>query len=190
MKRPWRESTGLVPWLILIAVVLALAVLFKRGALPRDISDHTIGLIGAVSSIATTVILIAGAILSYFKFFKGRTLSPKLIIIPSSGKVTFNDEVVHWIETKIENKGSVAIWNYQVSIEATLHMNKDEHVKVLNFMPAPADTEGRERVIDVGETVFEHAFLPVPEGVSAITFQIAVTDKSKTIWWRCLTVNN
>lgn len=57
-------------------------------------------------------------------------------------------------------------------------------------MSSPPEAKTREKLIDVGEIVYEHAFLVVPEEIKAITFQVVVKDQSKTIWWRCFTVSN
>lgn len=129
MRRPWRESAGLVPWLILIAIALGIALMVKQWGLPKTISDNTRNLVDTLSTIITTSLLVIGGILSYLKFFRGRTLSPKLIITSSTGVVADKNGFLHWIETQIENKGSVAVWNYEMSIDATLHGENEERVE-------------------------------------------------------------
>lgn len=190
MWRPWRTSAGLFPWLLLTVVVLGVAVLFKVGVIPRRLDNDTVGLIGAAANVTTVVVLSVGGVLSYFKFFKGRTLSPRLVITPHAGRVAFNRENVFWIEAQIENKGSVTVWNYGVTVYAVLHRDKDERVTVSHFMPHPPGTEQREKLIESGESVFEHAFLAVPDDATAVTFQIVVEDQSRATWWRSVTVSN
>ena len=190
MKALWRESRGLIPWLGLVAFVLAVALLFEVGLLSPARLSRNKDFIDAGATIVTTALLIIGAVFSYLKFFKGRTLSPKLAISARSGALAEADGLRHWIEVSVENKGSVGIWNYNVTIDATLHAAKSRTVTVTEFVEYPKETEGREKAIDIGETVYEHAFLSVPAYVHAVTFQIVVKDQSNTIWWRSLTVKN
>lgn len=190
MWRPWRTSAGMFPWLLLTAAVLGLAVLFKTGLIPRRLDNDTATLINAVSNLTQVVVLSVGGVLSYFKFFKGRTLSPRLVITPQAGRVAIAGEQVFWVEAQIENKGSVTIWNYAVTVYAVLHRDEDERVTVARYMPHPPGTELSEKLIESGESVFEHAFLPVPADATAVTFQIVVQDQSRATWWRNITVGN
>lgn len=190
MKRPWRESAGFIPWLNLLVLVLIVAIFVKYGVIPATVSEGTKNLVDVLSKIATALFLLVGGIFSYLKFFKGRTLSPKLVINVNSGMIKKGDGNLHWIEVQIENKGSVAIWNYQTTIYAFFDEDLEHSVPVSQFVPHPHDTRGREKLIDVGEVVFERALFTVAHNVSAVTFQIEVRDQSTTVWWRSHTVSN
>ena len=152
MKRPWRESVGLLPWLILIAIVLGVALLAKQWGSPRTPGDAG-NFVDTFSKIITTVFLVIGGIFSYLKFFKGRTLSPKLIITPQSGVIHDQSGYLHWIETQIENKGSVAVWNYEVIIYATLHGGSEERIRVSKFM-SPLQKPEQERNLLMSERLY------------------------------------
>ena len=190
MNRPWRESAGLIPWLILLLASLLIALLVKYDVITTNIDEGTKNFVDVLSKITTAIFLLVGGIFSYLKFFKGRTLSPKLVITINSGMVEQGDANLHWIEAQIENKGSVAIWNYETNIYAFFDGDFEQLIRVSECLPRPHDTKARETVIDVSEVVFEHALLTVPNQVSAISFQVEVRDQSKTVWWRSHTVSN
>jgi hypothetical protein len=99
------------------------------------------------------------------------------------------EEKLYWIEVQLENKGSVAIWDYIVHIYADIHNEKFVPVKIVDFAPLPSEITGREKIIEVGETVFEHAFYFAPQASKFVTFRTVVKDRSDTVWTRCITVS-
>lgn len=190
MKRPWRESEGVIPWLILIIFFLVIALLIKYNVFPQNISDNTKNLVDAATKIITTIVLMIGGLFSYIKFFKGRLLSPKININFNSGVIKINDKNLHWLEVQLENKGTVSVWDYTTNIYAIFDGDTALHIPLTDFVPHPLETLERERAIDINETVFEHAFLKVPLTVSAVTFKVEIKDKTDTLWWRSCTVSN
>jgi hypothetical protein len=181
------DSEGGRGYIILLIVGLLCLLLI----LAKDTIQINKDFIDTLSKIITAGILIIGGVFSYLKFFKGRTLSPKLVISPKSGIVRDRKGYLHWIEVQIENKGSVAIWSYETSIYAIFDGNIHSRVPISNFVPLPTKAKVKdERLVDVGESVFEHAFLVVPRNVYSITFQIEVKDKKNNVWVRSLTVEN
>jgi hypothetical protein len=173
-----------------VAFVLVIAVLIKDGVLTKNRIVDNKELFDAISKIATILVLFIGGILSYVRFFKGRTLGPKLILKLQSGVVSVDKGLLHWIEIEIQNTGSVSIWNYDVKIYATYHGTFASSDEITEFVYVPHDLEVQEHVVDVGESAFEHAFLVVLPHVNAVTFQVVLIDQNRTMWTRCLTVKN
>lgn len=176
--------------MIIIAIVLLLAVLFKEDIISISMVERKKDLIDSVSKLVTIVAIIVGGILSYLKFFKGRVLKPKLNIVPSVGFIELENENLHWIDLEIENKGSVAIWNYQLKVTATLHSCEPKKIQIKNFISPALSSPIQENLIDVGESAFEHATFNVQKDIYAITFHISVTDQSDSIWDRYITSAN
>ena len=68
MRKIWRESHGIMQWLVVAAVILIVLVLFKEGVLTtkaltdrKDLIDTTAKLLGALA-------VVIGGLLSYYKF--------------------------------------------------------------------------------------------------------------------------
>jgi hypothetical protein len=190
MKAPWRESTGILPWLILIATLLAIVFIFRNDLITKEYLIENKEYIDFISKTITSIAIVVGGILSYIKFFKGRILKPKLVIEASSGTIKTENGVLHWIEAEMKNIGNVAIWNHDTTIYATIHTAQSYCVKLDEFMTIPYSLKGGESIIDVGESVFENAFLLVPDDAFAVTFQIIVKNEKKSIWSRSITVSN
>jgi hypothetical protein len=190
MRKPWHESSGVIPWLIIVALLLLLAFLIKKGDVTSTALINNKDVIDVGLKVITSIFFITAGTLSYIRFFKGRTLQAKLIITPTCGTIQKPDDILHWIEVEIRNTGSVSVWNYTINITAKVHGKEDHHLCVTDFVPLPKDLQKHEHLIDVGESAFEHAFLSVPCEAFAVTFQILVYDQSKAAWTRCITVSN
>lgn len=176
--------------MLLIASALFVAVLYKEGFLSSKTIVANKDLIDALSKVLTSLGLIVGAVLSYFRFFKGRTFRSKLVMSCQSGMIPLMSSNLHWLNIQIENKGSVAIWNYDLRVEATYHGPNPANVPVDQFLVAPGEDETAERLIDVGESSFVHAILEVPQEVPALSFRVSVTDQAGAFWEQFLTASN
>ena len=190
MKPIWYESKGLIPWLLLIIIVLIIAIIIKEGLVTTEILETNKDTFDVVSTIITILAIIIGGILSYIKFFKGRILKPKLNIIPTSGVIYQTDENFHWLDLELQNKGTVAIWNYYIEVFAKLHGEKTTSIQINGFVEHPNLKNINEHLIDVGESSYEHLVFPVSKDIFAITYQILVSIPSGSVWNRCLTVSN
>ena len=190
MKPPWYESKGIIPWLLLILLVLLIAVLLKEGLISASILNSQKDTFDVVSKIITSIVMIVGGILSYIKFFKGRILRPKLNIIPRTGVIFLEKENLHWLDLEIQNKGSVAIWNYVVEVYATLHGDAPRSTKITEFIEIPKSRTKEEHLIDVGESSHEHAIIRVPKEIWAVTYQILISVPNGSMWDQYLTTSN
>jgi hypothetical protein len=190
MKAPWRLSSSWFPWLVLLLILLSIAFLSKEGIWSFELLKVNREAIEAAAKIIETIVLIIGGILAYIRFFKGRTLKAKLIINTSSAVYRVENALQHCIDIEIQNTGAVAIWNYRLEIVATIHSEKEENIKITKYAKLPGEIKQIERLIDVGESAYEQAFLDVPLTAFAVTYQIVVFDQNDAIWNRALTVEN
>src|SRR6266404_2088744 len=184
MRSPWEESTGIVPWLLAIVVVLGLGLVI-RYAVGLDTLVAKRDLIDVTAKLVASLAIVIGGILSYVRFFKGRILKPKLTITVTTGCVSLSLHNLHWVDVVLDNKGSVAVWNYRVQLWAVLHGPEGKTVPVERFMRVPGNRADGEHLVDVAETGSEHALLSVPKSTEAITFIVQVTDQHGTRWDRC-----
>lgn len=190
MRYLWYESRGLIPWLFLILIILIIAILFKEGWISEKIlMDHK-DAFDVVSKVITMIVVIVGGFLSYIKFFKGRILKPKLNILPTAGVINLNEDNLHWLDIEIQNKGTVAIWNYEIKVYATLHATEKRNIKISEFIKEPDSLKKLEHLIDVGESSHEHAIIRVSKVVWAVTYQIFVSTPNGSTWDRYLTMAN
>lgn len=188
--RPWLESKGYKPWLLLLLFALVIAVLFKRNTLSFTILEDHHNVLNGVYTITLIVVLIVGSIVSYLRFFKGRLWKPKLVISPTAGVVQLKDDNFHWIDIGLENKGSVAIWNYTVDLTADYHTKDTPGCQKPEFHSMARSIREGELVIDIGETAFEHATIRVPKSVEVVTYKIVMTSSDGAKWDRCITISN
>ncbi|MBT9312540.1 hypothetical protein [Leptothoe kymatousa] len=188
MKPLWRASSFTIQALFLFALLLLLYSPFKAGIISFQKISANKDLIDAISSILGILGIFIGGTLAYIRFFKGRILSPKVDLEIQSGVLLQKRSKSHWIEISITNRGNVTLWNYQIFIYLRPHPlgNRIEYSDCV----IPSSHEHGEKLVDVGETAFEHAVIEVQEVYSVFTFEVIVVDSSNTIWRRCLTVSN
>jgi hypothetical protein len=116
-------------------------------------------------------------------------LKPKLNLGFSYGHQAVGDKRLHWLEIAIENKGSVAVWNYRVDLKVVSHPGNEKPIDISDCL-MPSNVESCDSVIDVGETVFEHGVILLGKSPGAYTFEAIVRDRRGATWRRCLTVAN
>lgn len=189
--KPWSEQSLVIPLLGLLVMVLAVAAAFKMGVFSVAWLSENKDAIGAAGTIVSTILFALAGFLAYVRFFRGRTLSPKLTIELTSGAAQAPDgtSVMHWIDVEVKNAGAVAIWGYTVTMKARLHGPTPAEHTVDNFM-VPAERQGTEFLLDVGESVYEHGILTVPPEITAVTFRVTVYSQENITWERSLTARN
>ncbi len=184
--RVWLRRNHALAWTYLISVALILAILVKWGVISGDLIKKKKDLIDATGTILTTTLVLIAALASYFRFFHGRLLNPKLCINSTHGLVEVEGGILHWLDVELENKGSAALWDYKVTITAiTDKINSEVQLHSL------ASTKKKSlHVIDPGETAYEHGTVRVSKETEFLTFKIEVRDSTGTTWDKCLTVSS
>ncbi len=184
--RLWLRRNHALAWVILAIVVLSLASLIKEGLLSPDWLKKNQDLIGTTSTVITTALVVLAALASYFRFFHGRLLNPKLRIGTAYGLIEIDDGNLHWLDVELENTGPIALWGYNVTIVASF--DQDNHHVHLHSLASKEDSG--DPAIDPGETAYEHGTIKVPKEADFITFRIEVRSPAGTTWDRCVTVSN
>jgi hypothetical protein len=194
-KTLWaRMHAPLVVVLSVLGAVLCVAVLFKHKIISTVTLVSNKDLIEAASKIITSVVLIFGAIASYFRFFRGRTLSPRLKMgADVSVFEATNSENLHVLNIIITNIGSVAIWNPEPQTEVIYHGMTRERQDVISEWWAPmldGDAGKRLPMVDTGEEAQYVVQRLVPKHVWAVTYFARISLESGHSWHRAVTVSN
>lgn len=189
--RAWIGRLLQVPVLLAIVIVLAIAVLVVRGLVTPATLTKNKDAVGVISDLVTLALVVVGAVLAYYKFFRGRTLAEKLEIKLTTGLVERSGGgLLHWLEIELTNKGSVTIRDPEVRVTAFLH-DPDMHGEpVARSVPVPGKAQERPWVIDPGESVYHHVFHDVGAAAEAVSFRVQVEDRAGNVWWRSVTTAN
>jgi len=190
-----RHKGAIVFTLTLIIAVLLLANAWKHRIVSVQwLTDHKDAL-SALNSIATLVILLAGAIFSYYRFFRGRTLSLRAELdlevsihqVPTEG-------FFHAARFSAKNVGTSTIWNPRPHLRLELHGagKQDRFIEIEHWWEqavSEADNESAA-VIEPDETVYFFAQRPIPVDVWAVTYWASLEADSGDTWHIAKTVSN
>ncbi len=132
----------------------------------------------ALNSIVTMLILIAGSIFSYYRFFRGRTLSLRSeLSLDVSVHQTPEQYFIHAIALTAKNVWGSTIWNPKPSIVMHIHGPKDveQHKVINNWWEEPGNEDQKTAiVIDPAETVGFFARQDIPATVWAVTYMASL----------------
>ncbi|MCM2287324.1 MAG: hypothetical protein NDI81_21295 [Desulfobacula sp.] len=194
-KALWaRTHAPIVVVLSIIVIALLVAVLFRYDYINTALLVSHKDFIDVTSKILTSIILIFGAAASYFRFFRGRTLSPRLKMSASVAVFEATDsENLHVLSIIITNIGSVAIWNPEPQAEVVYHGIKSEKDEVIDQWWAPmlkTDSAKRLPMVDTSEEAQYVVQRLVPKDVYAVTYFAQISLESGHSWHRSVTVSN
>jgi hypothetical protein len=189
-----RNREALIPLLVLAVATLILANLLKHGLLTPSVLAANKDALAALNSAVSIVVIVVGAIFSYYRFFRGRTFFSraelKISVVVIETTKNFN---LHAVTLEVKNIGTMSIW------EPT------PLVKLYEYGPAgpTSDTWGDWRdavgssdeadmlsVIDSGEVVSFINHHEVGKSIWAVTYVAFVTAKSREVWKVSTTVPN
>lgn len=148
--------------------------------------------LAALSSMLTMLILLVGAIFSYYRFFKGRTLSLRLeLSITVSIHETPLDKKLHAITITAKNVGTSTVWNPKPEVQAKTHGRSDIE-RMWNIMEwQPLDKYKHTlALIESGETATFFALQEIPNEACAVTYFASVTADEGDAWFASTTVSN
>lgn len=184
---------------LVVALSVVLAVLLVALAFRLDfISAHWLvankNLVDVSTKILGALILTLGAVASYFRFFKGRTLSPRLKIeadvdvFPIDGSRNF-----HVLSVDVANVGSVAIWGLEPRVEIRYHGEEVRTEKDIDDWWTPLDHRDSTAKLSMLDTEESSQFVvhrEVRREVWAVTYFIRVSLSSGHSWRRVITASN
>jgi hypothetical protein len=182
--------------LILLLVVMALAtanVLKNRTATFKWFSDNKDAL-GAFSSLATIAAILVGGVLSYYRFFKGRTFSLRAeLSLHVTVLDTTEDFKIHDIRLELKNIGSMSIWDPKPRIVLRKLGPKSEDTVFIDTWHEGMDVNDgvkRVAVVDSGETVSFFTTQEVRNSVWAVNYFANTSCSSGDLWKCTVTIPN
>src|SRR6478736_2620036 len=118
-----RRNKGVITFAVsLLVLLLLVANAWKLHLVSVQLLAAKKDAISAVTSVASAVVLIAGAIFSYYRFFRGRTLSLRLeLSLCVSVHDTPNGVLLHSIDLRAKNVGTSTVWNPVPKIIVKIH---------------------------------------------------------------------
>lgn len=142
-------------------------------------------------NIVQTTVVVAAAVASYFRFFKGRMLSPRLSVQVTGSALPASKNVNHHVvRFELENTGSVPVWEPTPHIWVDEHASKAKEVREYGAeLWEPKQRSGRA-VIDTGETMEFALHHEVHKDAWAATYTLRVTCASRKVWTRSITLSN
>jgi hypothetical protein len=177
------------------AFVLVLANLAKRGVLTWDtLKAHKEALESASSGLSILVVFV-GAVLSYFRFFHGRTFSTRAELDMTVQVYSLpNRLMLHVIALELKNIGGSAIWDPQPFVSMTIHGPEGtrpggEISEWPDVLPA-YDAGPHTFVVDTGETARFAAQRTFDPGDWSVTYMASVRCDSGDIWKHIKIVRN
>jgi hypothetical protein len=184
----------LVVALSVAVVVLLVAVAFRLGLIsaPRLVENKD--LVDVSTKILGALILTLGAVASYFRFFKGRTLSPRLKIDAAVEVFPIDSSRnLHVLSVEVANVGSVSIWGLQPRVEIHYHGDEERREEDIGDWWTPLDQRDgtpRLRMLDTGESSQFVVHREVPREVWAVTYFTRISLSSGHSWDRVTTASN
>jgi len=150
--------------------------------------------LSALNSIVTMLILVAGSIFSYYRFFRGRTLSLRSeLSLEVSVHETSEQHLIHAIALTAKNVGGSTIWNPKPRIIMHIHGPKDveQHRVITNWWEGSGNEDQKTAiVIDPAETVGFFAQQNIPDKAWAVTYMVSLQADRGDVWSICKTVSN
>ena len=188
-----RIHSALVVALSVLVTVLLVAVAFRYGIIRVSTLVQNKDFIDVGTKLLGTIILAFGGIASYFRFFKGRTLSPRLTI-DAIVEVFPIDEArtLHVLSVDVKNIGSVAIWGLQPLVEIHFHGDHERTEQDLGNWWTPLDQSGQRKLhmLDTDESAQFVVHREVPIECWAVTYFTRIGLSSGHSWHRIVTASN
>lgn len=188
-----RHREALIVYLSLALLSAVVALLFKRGLISREILRQNKDTILAASSLVNTLLLIIAALLSYFRFFHGRTFSSRAELeVEATVYDTTEDFRLHSVVVDVKNVGSAPIWDPKITVTPHPHGPPSDKLILGQWQPQAMtdDCVSRAQVIDSGETASFFAQLHVAKLAWATTYVVQLDSRSKDRWQKVVTVSN
>ncbi|PSR56886.1 hypothetical protein AHMF7605_27005 [Adhaeribacter arboris] len=188
-----RETIVLL--LTILIVILGVGTLFKYNILTFQKLATNKDLIGVFKDIITIIALIVGALLSYFRFFSGRTFSTKADIELEAVLIeTPTKSIMHALTVSIINKGSLTIWEPEaiLSVQEYTENGAQEEVVYEQFLRTSYFRKGEKGdvVIDAGEKAYFTFLQEFNLSTWAVTYTAEIRNDRGRIWQKAITVEN
>lgn len=194
MKWLTKHRETLVPLLVAAVLVLTLANLVRHEVLTASRLAGNKDSLAALSSAINIVVLLIGAVFSYYRFFRGRTFFSRAEVSITVDVIDTSEEFyLHFICIEIKNIGTLSIWNPLPTVEVTFEGPQQIKPQLWNrWHEASVDQNKKEQftVIDSGETASFVNYHRVAKSVWAVGYAAFVQAESGEIWKRAIMAPN
>jgi hypothetical protein len=180
--------------LFVVASSLLTANLIKYGHLSRHAIIENKDLIDIVIKAVGSILLVIGAVASYYRFFRGRTFAPRANLkLDISVFDTGREFRLHVINLEATNVGNVPIWEPRPVITVLLHGSEDLETYVIdNWWHPMWEKKGVYAIdlIDSQESAQFYASQHISLDVWAVTYTAAIEASGRNVWRKSITVSN
>jgi hypothetical protein len=186
--------------LILIFILLGFGCLLKYHVISIYSLETHDKLVSEIKELVEIIVIIAGAIFSYFRFFHEFTFTEKGDIEFEVSLIeTPHGTILHHLTISIINKGSTRIWapTAEIGIQAmvTGSENAPEIIKGIHLKKSYFDDSlSKSRILfDVVDTGEQEDFIIQREfskSVWAVLYEAEITSEEKSRWKKTILVEN
>lgn len=186
-----------MPWLAALLAVILLLGLVTNGIVTAKLLSENKEVIDTASKILALLGAVVAGALAYFRFFGGRTLSPKLTIdvdcavndlTPDAaaggepGTTSTTTTNLHVVEACLENIGSRIVRNFRASL--TAHGPDNEPLSLrYRIHPGFVDRPNNGLYIDVGQKAYLMVTVQVPKELSYVAYVLTIRNGHGTMFW-------
>lgn len=181
-----------IAFLSVAILVLSVANLIKSGIITWDTLKAHKEALDATSSFVNIIVVIVGAVLSYFRFFHGRTLATRAELdlnvcvhsLPSG-------LMLHTISLSLKNVGGSAIWNPRPAVAVLVSDESgSQPIDTIDHWKDSLElTDGalRVAVVDTGETGRFQTYRTFHAQAWVVTYFARVSCDSGDVW-KCVQI--
>lgn len=188
-----RHKGALIFALSIIAIALVIANAWKHQILSVDWLKSQKDALAALNSIVTLLVFIAGSVFSYYRFFKGRTLSlradPQIDVSVHSTDGSAN---IHAYNLTIKNVGTSTIWNPKPHLKLIIHgppgINGEREIS--GWYEEERANDHTVPVIEADERVSFFGHQKIKNEAWAVTYIASIQADSGDSWYVSKTVTN
>ena len=151
--------------------------------------------LAALNSIVTLLVFLAASLFSYYRFFRGRTLSLRSeLSIDVSVHATPDDCNLHAYTLTAKNVGTSTIWNPEPEVQVAIHGPSDvKETRIINNWVEEStggNSDATVAVIESEETVSFNGQQLIPKSAWAVTYTASLKADSGDMWFSSKTVGN
>ena len=188
-----RHRGAIIFALSIIVILLLIANAWKHQVLSTEWLKNQKEALAALNSIVTLFVFIAGAVFSYYRFFRGRTLSlradPQIDV---SVHPTDGSSNIHAYELSIKNVGTSTIWNPKPHLKLIIHgpSSIESEREISGWYEEAKANEHTVPVIEADERVSFFGHQQIQSEAWAVTYIASIEADSGDSWHISKTVTN
>jgi len=201
MRRLDRVLIWAVPTLLGILIALCAVYAAKKGVLSLNWLKSNKDALSAANSIIATIVLLAGGLIGYLRFFRGRTLTSRVELSLSADVVESPESrFLHSVTVSVKNIGTIAILSPRPFLQVTTWQGDAPRASdpiECTWQDTAADKHSKHRIwrkyrffgIDPGETAdFCHEQF-FPHEVWAVSYAASITS-GNSVWAKKKTIKS